>query len=109
MPLEITWEEKFYFDGEVPLNIIIDIFFILDIVLSFFTTYRDKHGKEIYSRKKIAKHYISHPRFLFDMLAVVGSSFLSQLSKYLKWFGVFKLVRITRVSKFIAGLNVYVD
>lgn len=36
------------------INISIEIFFILDIILNFFTTYRDKTDIQVYDKSKIA-------------------------------------------------------
>jgi len=36
------------------INISIEIFFVLDIILNFFTTYRDKTDVQVYDKAKIA-------------------------------------------------------
>jgi hypothetical protein len=46
---------------------LIDLFFLIDIVLNFFTSYRYK-GTEIADRKKVSAHYLK-TLFVIDLLA----------------------------------------
>ena len=51
-------------------DIIIDVFFIIDIVLNFFTTYVDKKGEIVTSPKKIRMYYIKG-WFAVDCIAAI--------------------------------------
>ena len=50
---------------------IIDVMFLLDIIVSFRTTFYNKHGEEVFDTKKIAINYIFGGRFIIDFLSTV--------------------------------------
>ena len=55
-------------------GIFIDICFILDIIVSFFTSYLDIHtGREIVDGYKIMIHYGMSSRFIIDFISIFGS------------------------------------
>ena len=61
------------------LNILIDIFFFIDILIAFRTTYvNEMNGDEISSNKEIAKNYING-RFMLDLLSAIPFEKLSRL------------------------------
>ena len=60
IPIEISFNPKeLEHPAYVSVAAIIDLFFILDIVLMFFTSYQDKKGKQIKNSAKIAKRYMT--------------------------------------------------
>ena len=51
------------------LEILVDIFFVLDMVVMFFSAYMDTvDGETIQSPKKIAKHYLNNG-FVADFIS----------------------------------------
>ena len=92
-------------------NTIIDIMFLLDILVAFRTTYFDMHsGEEVFSGKMTAIAYIKS-RFVIDFVSTVPVDTISEYifkvkNKNLALFSTLKLVRVTRISRMIARLNV---
>ena len=71
IPLEITFRPKSLETNTAKiLNRIIDIFFGLDILISFRTTYDDSDGNEITDGCMIAKNYF-FGRFLIDLMSTI--------------------------------------
>ena len=62
---------------------IVDFVFIVDIILSFFTTIINKKGVESYDSKEIALNYTEQFRFYADILSCLGASFFVKISKNL--------------------------
>ena len=89
---------------------ITNVFFILDIVISFLTTYIDpKTKEEITSFPLMALHYIKG-RFWIDLLASVPFDYVIYLDPESKTIpfdllSLLKLVRILRLSKLITYMN----
>ena len=55
----------------IVVEILVDCFFIIDMVLAFFTEYLDTtNGEKFRSPKKIAKNYIKSG-FTFDLIATI--------------------------------------
>jgi hypothetical protein len=93
------------------LNNIIDLCFILDIIVAFRTTFYDKEtGDEVYDPRRTAKIYLNS-RFTIDLISTIPVDtiafvFTGNRSPKLMLFSLLKLVRITRLSRIIARLNV---
>lgn len=79
------------------INNIVDVLFVVDIILMFFTSFQNKKGKEINSSLKIAKNYIKTSRFVFDVLSVFGTGLFTLINSKMALFGFFKLARIGRL------------
>lgn len=79
--------------------------FIVDVILTFFTSYTSMRGAEVTDSKEIAKHYMSKPSFYIDLLSVLGSDFLNG-SKIFAALRFLKMLKISRLSVFVANLNV---
>jgi len=95
------------------LNNVIDFTFLVDILINFRTTYINQStGDEISEPKMIAKHYVLGPRFWIDVVSTIpfdkiySSGFLGDFFSLL---GMLKIVRVSRISKIIANLNVRQD
>ena len=92
-------------------NSIIDVMFLLDILIAFRTTFFDMHsGEEVFSGKKTAMAYIKS-RFFIDFVSTIPVDTMSEIifkvkNKNLSLFSTLKLVRVTRISRMIARLNV---
>ena len=77
-------------------NFVVDIFFIADIVVMFFTSYLDLYtGKEIKDSIQIAKAYTTSRRFLTDFFS------LFSLNEELRLFGFLKMLRVFRLGSII--------
>ena len=94
-------------------NGLIDIWFMLDVVINFRTSYVDEPtGNEITNFKDIAVHYLKG-KFWIDLLASLPLDFFSYTLNnedndntiILQLFGLLKLVRILRLSRLIAYMN----
>lgn len=57
--------------------IMTEILFVIDIILMFFTSYRDLKGREETDLDKIANNYVRTSQFYTDALSVLGSSAIS--------------------------------
>ena len=75
----------------------------------FFTSYQDKTGQIIKHSHTIALKYIKSVRFFCDFCAILGTGFLTQFVHSFKLFGIFKLVRVFRLSDIISKLNIPKD
>lgn len=89
------------------IDTIIDVFFVFDILITFRTTYIKSSGKEIVKPIKIAANYIKG-RFILDFLSVFPFTYFSD-SPLMALFGLFKVMRITRLNKIIDQLNMKED
>ena len=87
------------------IDLAIDMVFVIDIALMFFTTRLNSKGKEIAVPYEIAKLYTSTRRFYFDSLSILGTKLFSRLSNVFIYFGFFKISRVFRVSEMINKTN----
>ena len=107
-------------DSNIFLDIIngfVDFFFMLDILINFRTSYLNElTGAEVVNLKAIAKKYLKG-RFLVDFLASIPVEIFTYMfvggSKdntfVLQMFGLLKLVRVLRLSRLIAYMNLKND
>lgn len=91
----------------VLVDWIINIFFIVDILINFRTTYTNtKTGAEVWEPKKIAKHYVLGGKFWIDILSSIPFDGLRIDSiSFLNVIDMLKTIRILRISKLIQHLN----
>ncbi|CAI2366862.1 unnamed protein product [Moneuplotes crassus] len=102
--------------GVYILNQIIDSIFIADLVISFRTTYiNEETGIEVNDPKHIAINYIKG-RFWLDLLASIPTDLISLIipgsdnaTFILNMFNLLKLMRVARLSRLIAYLNLKSD
>lgn len=93
-------------------NGLIDIFFMIDVVINFRSSYiNESTGEEITDSKKIAIDYLKG-KFWIDLLASIPFDFLSygldglnENSTILDFVGMLKLIRVLRLSRLITYLN----
>lgn len=64
----------------------IDFIFLIDLIITFFTTRPDRRGYEIKDPYKIFVSYTKTWRFFFDFMALFGMSFFTYISPYFKYF-----------------------
>jgi hypothetical protein len=85
-------------------NGFIDFLFLIDIFLTFRTTYvSSKTGIEISDPKKIAKNYMLG-RFWIDFFTIFPFSYISFL-EVMRVIGILKISRVLRLGKIIDKLN----
>ncbi len=88
------------------VNNVIDVFFCIDVLISFRTSYFDQEGEEVLNGKKIARYYINSGRFFVDFIGSVPiDTFLSLFvgdQSYLDLISLIKLVRVSRINRLIS-------
>eukprot|EP00928_Gymnodinium_smaydae_P034800 TRINITY_DN24588_c0_g2_i2.p1 TRINITY_DN24588_c0_g2~~TRINITY_DN24588_c0_g2_i2.p1 ORF type:complete len:773 (+),score=122.89 TRINITY_DN24588_c0_g2_i2:40-2358(+) len=102
--------------GEVEalnnIDVVLDFWFLVDVVLNFFTTYIDREDCMVVNNRKIAMHYLQ-TWFLMDFISSVPWEIVTagimpnlqpaRLLKIGKIAKVFKLLRIGKMFKMLAG------
>ena len=68
--------------------------FAIDIILTFFTSYVNMRGTEIFKSQDIALNYLSSFSFYSDVLSLLGSDFLE-----FHQFAFIRFVKLTRIHK----------
>lgn len=79
LPFRLAFSETETIGWKV-VYILIDLFFLLDIILTFFTSYTNEDedgGAEVLDNKKIAVNYLKG-WFLFDVLSIFPLEYLLQ-------------------------------
>ena len=95
-------------------NTAIDIAFALDILVAFRTTFYDlETGDEVFNSKRTGREYLKS-RFPIDLISTIPVDnivflFTQTKTPTLQLFSLFKLVRVTRLGRIIARLNVKQD
>jgi len=82
-------------------DIIVDIFFISDIVIHFFVTYINKKGNEVFQFGSIASNHFKSVALYFDLLSVLGIGLVAHINPLLRNFGFFKLFKILKIKNLI--------
>lgn len=93
---------------------IVDVFFLLDIVLNFRTTYiNPKTNIEIIEPMKVAKNYMSSIRFPVDVLASIPFDLFITVDQndedtqfQIRLLGIAKLIRLLRLGRIITYMRV---
>lgn len=103
MPLELSFDEIPFFNSIIyqVFDNCIDVLFMIDMSLMFYTSFRNKFGIEVFIPRQIAINYVSSPRFYTDLASVLGTGIVTQWVPNSKIFKCFKIVRIFRVKVFI--------
>ena len=96
-PYQIAFTENNYYskDGN-KINIIdllMDIFLFIDIILNFFTAFIDKFDKLIIDRKKIVFNYL-FSWFIIDFISILPLNYITK-----KNFNYNRLTRLTKIPK----------
>lgn len=64
----------------IAMNSLVDLFFFVDIIVAFKTSYMDaKKGEEVIDSMKIARRYMLG-RFWIDILAVIPVDYIAEVS-----------------------------
>ena len=91
------------------LELIIDIVFTVDILLMFFTTYRNKKGEEITDHALIRRNYIYSFNFVVDFLSIMGNGLFRSIYHNFGLLSEFKIFRIDRLRKYIEESDLLQD
>jgi hypothetical protein len=66
VPYKICFEDETS-DAHFVFDLLVDFFFLIDIILTFFTAYQDNYGSIVTRKSLIAKNYI-RGFFVIDVL-----------------------------------------
>lgn len=84
------------------VDLITYIMYWMDIFVCLRTTYVDSFGEEIKDTKKIYGRYVKSFNFWIDLLSLLNVPSRGIVgAKFLSFFGILKVVRITRLLKLI--------
>ncbi|OMJ89986.1 hypothetical protein SteCoe_7775 [Stentor coeruleus] len=108
MPIRVAFYENVYWDFMTVIDTVIDIFFILDIIVNFISSYKDNEQNEICDMKKIVIHYLK-TWFLMDVIASIPFGLIdysidlqtttAKVSRYNKLVRASKLPRLYRIIR----------
>jgi|TARA_B110001450_G_C17289805_1_gene347004 hypothetical protein len=98
IPIEIGFEEESWILYLVDFNLVVDCFFVVDIIVMFFTSFLDLNGKEVKDSLMIAKAYTTSRRFFTDFCSLLSIHPRLQLFGFLKMLRVFRLGTIIKRS-----------
>ena len=98
IPIKFALNPRFGGTTYFVVDIISYIMYCADILINLRTTYIDSFGEEIKDDHLIIKRYLTSPVSWIDFLSLlnVPSNTYSE-SKILNFFGLLKVVRITRL------------
>jgi len=86
------------------LEIMIDVCFVVDILLTFRTTYCDDEGEEVFDLRKVALHY-ARTWLMVDVVTAIPFEYVitgtGDSVKLLKGSKVFKVLKLLRAIKFL--------
>lgn len=115
IPFEIAFEPPVMDSASFfVVNTLIDLLFLADIFVAFRTTFYDlETGDEEFNAKKTGEAYLKS-RFTIDLVSTVPVDnivylFTRTKTPTLQLFSLMKLVRVTRLGRIIARLNVKQD
>ena len=97
-------------EAESNENLVIWVFFIIDLILNFFTEYIDSKGNNIQNLKMIGKNYLKK-WFFIDFLSIIpfsltgnpNTEYLLRLFRILKMPRLFRMVDIQRFSAWLSN------
>ena len=106
IPFEHSFQPLFLREGIFnAINYIIDVCFLIDIFLMFLTSVIGQNGTESFDSKDISDNYLWSLKFYIDFASVLGSEVFRNISSLMNNFGLFKLLRIFRISALIRNSN----
>ncbi|XP_062204386.1 potassium channel KAT4 [Phragmites australis] len=92
------------------VDLVVDVFFAIDIAVSFFVAYFDSSTNLfVYDRRKIATRYLTRPWFAMDVASTIPFQIIYRLvsdkSTGLRFLNILRLWRLRRGSKLFARLE----
>ena len=89
----------------ITVDAFIDIFFFLDLILSFNTAFYDSRCRIVTDRMKIYSRYLKG-WFLVDLMSIVPFSYILNSSEnYHKLFRLFRLPRLSKMIRLLKFLS----
>lgn len=94
--------------GTIYVDVFVEIIFIIDIILSFRTTYVNKKGEVVTDTKSILTHYL-RGWFICDLLAALPFDVLYAANLYSRntLIHLLKLTRLLRLVRLFAKMDRY--
>ena len=87
----------------VTIDSMVDLFFVIDIIITFRTTYIDPiSGEEVMDASMIANKYLRSFQFYIDVISTLP---LDLISSNLAVLGLLKIQRIQRLNSVIMNAN----
>jgi hypothetical protein len=87
IPLEISFAVSYDFlQLNEKVNMVLDVLFLVDNILMFFTSYLDELGEEVWDPYKIYLRYTRTWRFVFDCLSLLGNTYFKHINSRFKYF-----------------------
>ena len=83
------------------IDLFLDILFLIDNSLMFFTSFQSKHGLEVKCPYEIYLNYTRTWRFVFDSVSLLGSSVFTRIHASFKYAQLLKAMRVLRIGKMI--------
>lgn len=102
LPLRVAFSNE----GETdPLDIAVDVLFLLDIMISFVTAYKLPDGRLVVEVPLIVKQYL-RTWFIFDAIAtfpfyMLGASTIHRLAPFIRIPRLLKMFRLVRLIKLL--------
>lgn len=92
----------------ISIDVFVEIIFIIDIILSFRTTYVNKKGEVVTNTKSILTHYLKG-WFICDLLAALPFDVLYAANLYSRntLIHLLKLTRLLRLVRLFAKMDRY--
>lgn len=108
VPLELTvYRDLSENSTYVVIDLIINAIFLLDVLISFNTSFFSTEGELVRGRKDIAVNYMFHGAFFIDFFSSIPYTLIGL--KSLKFMKILKIFRITRLSKVIEKMTLEED
>ena len=99
IPLENAYRATFFYTWWfLTIDLLIDLIFLIDVVLMFFTTFINNRGREVRDSRLISDNRIGSFMFWMDVLSLLGANLFQLISPFFKYFGFVKIMRIKRLS-----------
>lgn len=104
-PFEVALLEMQYWDWLFIVNRVVDLIFIVDMIKTFFTAYRDRHTNYLVKDlRKISRNYF-FGWFFVDLISIFPYDFMDiaqlKMLRILRVIRLLKLLRIIRVIDII--------
>lgn len=106
IPFEVAWRPRnFQNAGYYFYDYFSDLLFLIDIILSFFTTQVNKHGEEIDHPLEIRKNYILSVRFIADILSISELHLIFNNYLELKYFQLLRVNSFLRLQTLLRQMS----
>ncbi len=98
------------------VELVVDMWFLVDVVINFFTGYHEPTGEYVSDRRRVARAYLrswfvpdflsSLPAdFIADSVASTDNLTMLRLVRMLRMARLLKLFRLTRLKRFFARVR----